>query len=189
MPAAVFTSWGPWGHVFVSHKDTKPDAQTLIFYWLHLMWLLYFVNSFTSLFLPFLPCLSLSTRTWHWCPCSRHEHRREGNVLDRRHICEHYCTYCEFSDLLYILYCRQRSRSVWLGCSLVEILKRTKLKTRSESYVNHEQQFPAPPLPVDHRNIPRLLKGAFQTEDFLFCYQLIILLPNLPDGAYLTRNG
>lgn len=77
----------------------------------------FFFKLSSPLSLPFLSFLSLLNRTWHRCPCSWHEHRREGNVLDCRHVCEHYCTYCKFSDLMDILFCRRHSQSVWLGCS------------------------------------------------------------------------
>lgn len=43
---------------------------------------------------------SLLTRTWHRCPRPRHEHRRAGNVLDRRHVCQHHRAHCEFSAAL-----------------------------------------------------------------------------------------
>lgn len=112
---AVFTSWGPLRHMVMSHKDVKPGAQSL---WYYTLFLFSFLNSLhLSLSLPFLSFLSLLNRTWHRCPCSWHEHRREGNVLDCRHVCEHYCTYCKFSDLMDILFCRRHSQSVWLGCS------------------------------------------------------------------------
>lgn len=56
--------------------------------------------------------LTLSThqtnpRTRHRRPGPRHEHRREGNVLDRRHIRQHHRTHCEFSGI--------HNQSVWLS--------------------------------------------------------------------------
>lgn len=47
---------------------------------------------------PFLPS-SPFARTWHRCPSARHEHRREGNVLDRRHLRQHHRTHREFSNM------------------------------------------------------------------------------------------
>lgn len=41
--------------------------------------------------------LCVSTRTRHRRPRPRHEHRREGDVLDRRHLCQHHRTHGEFS--------------------------------------------------------------------------------------------